>query len=195
LRELFEAAVEATIYQGDIKRRRGHRLPAIDGSKINLPNDPRLREYFGTIGAGNSSPCARGSILYDMENDLIVDARIEPMAADERTLATEHIRRLAGIPSFGKELILFGRGYPSMELIEQLTGEKIDFVMKVREKFDAGIDALGLGDHRVILEKGDCGPVEGRGEGNAYHQPHGQKILFWRVQGAVFQEAAGRDEI
>jgi hypothetical protein len=35
----------------------------------------------------------------------------------------------------------------------------IGFVMRVREKFDLGIDVLGLGDHRVILEKGGRGPV------------------------------------
>jgi hypothetical protein len=161
LRELFEVTVE-TMYQGVIKRWRGYRLLAIDGSKINLPNDPELREYFGTIGAGNSSPCAQGSILYDIENDVVVDARIEPMRVDERTLAAEHIKKLAGMASFGKELILFDRGYPSMELIELLKQEKIDFVMRVREKFDVGIDALGLGDHRVVLEKGGRGPVEVR---------------------------------
>jgi hypothetical protein len=107
-RELFEATVEAA-YRGEIKRWRGYRLLAIDGSKINLPNDPGLREYFGTTGAGNSSPCAQGSILYDIENDLVVDARIESMGVDERTLA--------GMASCGKELILFDRGYPSMEFI------------------------------------------------------------------------------
>jgi hypothetical protein len=161
LRELFEVTVE-TIYQGEIKRWRGFRLLAIDGSKINLPNDPRLREYFGTIGAGNSSPCAQGSVLYDIENDVVVDARIEPMARDERSLAAEHIKKLAGMRTFGKELILFDRGYPSMELIELLKREKIDFVMRVREKFDLGIDGLGKGDHRVVLEKGGLGPVEVR---------------------------------
>jgi hypothetical protein len=116
-----------------------------DGSKINLPNDPELRKYFGTIGTGNSSPCAQGSILYDIENDVIVDARIEPMAKDERSLAVEHIRKLAGIPSFGKELILFDRGYPSIEPIEPLMKEKIELVMRVRKKFDPGVDGLGLG--------------------------------------------------
>jgi hypothetical protein len=157
-RELFEATVEAA-YQGVIKRWRGYRLLAIDGSKINLPNDPKLREYFGTVGAGNRSPCAQGAILYDIENDLVVDARIEPTAVDERTLAGEHIRKLAGMATFGKELILFDRGYPSMELIGELLKAGIDFVMRVREKFDCGIDALVAGDHRVVLEQGGRGPI------------------------------------
>jgi hypothetical protein len=158
---MFEVTVE-TGCRGEIKRWHGYRLLAIDGSKINLPNDPEQREHFGSIGAGNISPCAQGSILYDIEKDLILDARIEPMKVDERTLAGEHIKKLAGMESFGKELILFDRGYASMELIGQLLEAGIAFVMRVREKFDRGIDGLGRGDHEVILEKVGRGPVRVR---------------------------------
>jgi hypothetical protein len=82
---MFEVTVKADC-RGELKRWHGFRLLAIDGSKINLPNDPELRKYFGSSGAGNISPCAQGSILYDIENDLVLDARIEPMESDERTL-------------------------------------------------------------------------------------------------------------
>jgi hypothetical protein len=158
---------------------------AIDGSKINLPNDPGLGEYFGTSGAGNSSPCAQGSLLYDIENDVIVDAQIEPVATDERTLAREHIRKLVMMPAFGKELIIFDRGYPSIELIEQLMEKKIEFVMRVRERFGLGIDGLGRGDHLIELEKGGRGAGIGtgnkvqaarRGDRNAYQQPDGYEL-------------------
>jgi hypothetical protein len=100
---------------------------AIDGTKINLPNDPRLREYFGTIGAGNSSARSQGSILYDLENDVIVDAVIEPIGGDKRTFAEKHIARLTGMADFGKELIIFDRGYPSIGLIEHLFEKKSRF--------------------------------------------------------------------
>jgi hypothetical protein len=158
LREIFQTTVKA-VCEGTISRWRGYRLLAIDGSKINLPNDPELRKYFGTLGAGEGSPCAQGSILYDIENDLIVDAGIEPIARGERVLAVEHIKALRALPSFGKELILFDRGYASIELIELLFEKKIDFLMRVKEKFDLGIDALGRGDHNVILEKAGRGPA------------------------------------
>ncbi|MDR2404633.1 MAG: hypothetical protein LBD78_11465 [Spirochaetaceae bacterium] len=54
--------------------------------------------FHGGDGAGNSSPCAQGSVLYDIENDVVGDARIEPMAVDERTLAAGHMRKLTGWP-------------------------------------------------------------------------------------------------
>jgi hypothetical protein len=159
--QMFEVTVEASC-RGEIKRWHGYRLLAIDGSKINPPNDPELREYFGTSGAGNGSPRAQGSILYDIENDVVMDARIEPMDRGERTLAAEHIKKLTGMGSFGKEIILFDRGYASMELIEPLLKAGIDFVTRVREKFDVGIDSLGRGDREARLEKGGRGPVRVR---------------------------------
>ena len=79
-----------------------------------------MREYFGSCGAGGSSPCAQGSLLYDIGNDLIADALIEPISVDERTLAKRHIEKLVEMESFGRELILFDRGYASKELIELL---------------------------------------------------------------------------
>jgi hypothetical protein len=152
LREIFETTVTA-LCGGTLTRWRGYRLLAIGGSKINLPNDPDVREYFGVIRGGEGSPCAQGSILYDIENDLIAGARLEPIATGERTLAQEHIQVLCGLGPFGKELIIFDRGYASIELIELLFEKKIDFLMRVKKNFDAGIDALNRGDHSVIPGK------------------------------------------
>jgi DNA-binding transcriptional ArsR family regulator len=57
LREIFETTVRA-LCGARITRWRRYRLLAIDGSKINLPNDPDVREYFGVIG-GEGLPCAQ----------------------------------------------------------------------------------------------------------------------------------------
>jgi hypothetical protein len=130
---------------------------ATDGSKLSLPDDKPLRDYFGTSGAGNKSPTAQGSLLYDILNDHVVDARIEPMATDERTLAWMHIKQLEGLESFEewRELILFDRGYPSYELIKGLMEKKIHYVMRVREKFSREIDGLPCGDRLIELTHGE----------------------------------------
>jgi hypothetical protein len=157
-RELFDATVNSHYkeYAQEILRWNGLRIFGVDGSKLSLPNDKPLKIYFGTSGAGNTSPTAQGSLLYDILNDLVVDARIEPMATDERTIALMHIKQLAEIESFekGKELILFDRGYPSFELIKELMEREIHFVMRVRKKFSVEIDELGRGDHTIELEQG-----------------------------------------
>ena len=156
-RELFDYGVEAHYanYQETTRRRNGCRVHAIDGSKLALPNDKPLRACFGV---SNGSPMAQGSALYDVCNDLVVDARIEPMATDERALAEMHINHLRGLASFEewKELILFDRGYPSFELIQGLLERKIHYVMRVREKFSRAIDGLSRGDHVIELERGEA---------------------------------------
>ena len=156
-RELFDLTVNSyyTEYSDEIQMWNGMRVSAIDGSKLSLPNDKPLRKHFGTSGAGNTSPTAQGSLLYDILNDLTIDARIEPMETDERTIAMMHINQLMEIKSFekGKELILFDRGYPSFNLIKELMERGIHFVMRVRKKFSTQIDGLRYGDHSIELEQ------------------------------------------
>jgi hypothetical protein len=62
------------------------------------------------------------SLLYDLENDIIVDAKIGPVSGNERAMAEEHLQALLGLERFeqGRELMLFDRGYPSHELIKPL---------------------------------------------------------------------------
>ena len=80
---------------------RGHRLPGVDGSSPRLPPAPEL---FGTFGekivtnqggaTGTRYPEARMSVLYDLLNDLGLDARLEPGAVGEVDLALQQTARL-----------------------------------------------------------------------------------------------------
>lgn len=167
--EAFQALFEYTVnetyketHKEELKTWHGYRVLAIDGSKINLPQDKALKACFGTSGAGNTSAAAQGSLLYDIENDLIVDALIEPAETDERSLAKRHIEKLVGLESCGKEIVLFDRGYPSLELIRLLEGYNLKYVMRVRQKFNAGIDALPRGDAMVTLNKDEAEEEEVR---------------------------------
>jgi hypothetical protein len=158
LQELFILSVNAHYenYQDEIELWNGFRLFAIDGSTMSLPNDKELRAHYGTCGAGNTSPTGRGSLLYDMLNDLVADARLEPMAEDERTLAMMHIQGLTALETYQKwkDLILFDRGYASFELIKELLEKKIHYLMRVKSKFSTEIDGLGYGDHGVEIKQG-----------------------------------------
>jgi hypothetical protein len=150
----MSAPVVNAIYGGYYETWHGYRVMAIDGSKLQLPDDQKLRDYFGTIGKKSTAATAQGSALYDMLNNVMVDTRIEPMSTGERKLAQMHVDALVKLQSFGKELIIFDRGYASFELIESLRNSGISFLMRVREKFSTAIDALPKGDHQgVRLQK------------------------------------------
>jgi hypothetical protein len=149
---LFRETVKR-IYQHAIITWHGFNVLAIDGSKIQLPSDPKLKAIFGTVGRNDSAPTAQSSVLYDVLNGYIVDANCQPMSVDERTMAIEHLEQLKEISSNYKNLVLFDRGYPSFELIKKCVSMDITFVMRVKTKFNCEIDNLPLGCHNFILQK------------------------------------------
>jgi hypothetical protein len=134
--ELFQASVTGS-YHEEWEQWRGFRLMAVDGSFIQLPSDPELIAYYGGLGSEGTAATALISLLYDLENDIIVDAKIGPVSGNERAMAEEHLHALLGLESFkrGRELIIFDRGYPSHELIKSLQDKEITYVMRIQGRF------------------------------------------------------------
>ena len=153
-RWLFEENV-GDIYDGHYDTWHGYRVSATDGSKMQLPDDEVLRGYFGTMGSAKVAATAQASALYDVYNDVLIDVQLEPLATDERTLALRHIEALCATRSFGKELIIYDRGYASFELIGTLKERGISFLMRARRGFNKDIDRLAEGDHDAVLRKKD----------------------------------------
>lgn len=135
--ELFEASVSGS-YNEKWKTWKGFRVLAIDGSFIQLPSDPALLEYYGGLGPERNAASALASLLYDVENDIIVDAKLEPVSRDERSLAMEHVKALSGLEDFQRghqELVIFDRGYPSYALIKSLEERGIRYVTRTSTGF------------------------------------------------------------
>jgi hypothetical protein len=149
-RELF-LHTAAQVYAHDVDRWNGMALIAIDGSKLQLPNDKQLLEKYGGTGPTASSPTAQASIAYDMLNHVIVDAEIEPLSIGEQELAARHIKRIAQTEGIGEALVILDRGYSSVELMGQVEEKELKFLIRLRRKFNAGIDALGNGVHEYKL--------------------------------------------
>jgi hypothetical protein len=94
-------------------------------------------------------------MLYDIENGIIVDAKIAPVSGNERELAAEHLEAPAGLESFdaGKEPVIFDRGYPSHELIKSLQDKEIGYVMRIPKGFIRKRDMPGARDGWAVLGK------------------------------------------
>jgi hypothetical protein len=152
-RELFLNTVQC-VYANPVDRWHGMVVVAIDGSKIQLPDDKRLLGIFGGTGCGTDSPTAQASTAYDMYNDIIVDAEIEPLSVGEHELASRHIDRIAAASDIGKVLLIFDRGYSSSQLMEKVEEKGLKFLVRVRRKFNLEIDALGHGVHDILLSCG-----------------------------------------
>lgn len=140
----------------------GRQAIAVDGSKIPLPNRKALLGKYGSIGRGASSPTAIASVAFDVLNDRVLDAQLEPMSVDERTLA---IRHMDNIKSKARTNLLytifvFDRGYASKNLIVYIEDTiNARFLFRLRSKFNTDIDALpapedrdGVSDHILSLD-------------------------------------------
>lgn len=124
-------------YYGDdnFKKFRGYRLCAIDGTVLEINNSERLREAFGYV-ENKSMKVARAlaSAIFDIENDMILTAKITKYTTSERDLAVDLIEQLKSI-GLKNDLILFDRGYPSTKLISYLDSNKIQYLMRVSSMF------------------------------------------------------------
>jgi len=149
-------------YGGYYDTFKGYRVTAIDGSKIALPDIELLKTIYGVMGANSSSPTAQGSICYDVLNKVVVDAQIEPLVVDERTLALRHIKNMELSRRFEKELVIMDRGYASFDLVSELRKENIAFLIRVKSKFNKDIDAQTEPDGIVALRKEGCTDMEVR---------------------------------
>lgn len=114
--ELNQVAVVATMYEdGDHQTWQGHRVLAVDGSKLQLPDNPDTRVAFGTWSywtqqkdkdISGTRTMALGSVLYDVLNRVAVDARLERYDAYEVDIAKEHLKYTQR-----GDLIIYDRGY------------------------------------------------------------------------------------
>ena len=147
-KKVFKTIVKASYDDAHIsglKRFHGKFLIAIDGSLLTLPNIPELGRIFGNMG---NSPKARISIGCDILNDLVMDADIDEISFGEGIQARFHIVEIGKIIDLKEAIFIFDRGYPSRDLINDLY-HKSHFLMRLKNKFNKEIDALGLGSHII----------------------------------------------
>lgn len=123
----------------------GLQIIAVDGSDIPLPNRKALLNKYGSIGRGSSSPTARASVAFDVLNGRILDAQLEPMNVDERTLAIRHMENIKSRARTNLlyTMFVFDRGYASKKLISFIEDAvHARYLFRLRSKFNNDIDAL-----------------------------------------------------
>jgi Transposase DDE domain len=111
---------------------KGHRLCAIDGTSMRLPNEPDIVTHFGVHhGKENQADCAMGmaSVFYDVLNHIVIDSTIAPKGTSERSCAAEHLEQ-----SNDNDLILYDRGYNAFWLYSLHSMRRINFCMRAKTK-------------------------------------------------------------
>ena len=115
----------------------GFNILAIDGTSLQVPDTEECGKYFGLSSNQNKTrtAVATASALYDVLNDIIVDARITKYKTSERYMAQQHIEVLVNrIPS-KNSIVIFDRGYPSYDMFDHLNDKGLLFLMRVSTSF------------------------------------------------------------
>ena len=150
--EIFRLSVEHFYAEARFVLFKGYRVSAIDGSKINLPFNSESIKEFGIQKSSGDQIQALSSSLYDVLNEIVIDATIAPFSASERELAEKHIDFLAEI-KHDKELIIFDMGYPSAKLIEYIKEKGFKFLMRCNSTFISGMKRKMTSDDCIIEHK------------------------------------------
>jgi hypothetical protein len=133
-KRLNEVATD-TFYQGaNYKKWHSKRVLAVDGTRLVLPNHKSIVEEFGQHGFGpkadSNKSLALGSVLYDVLNQICLDAQLAPYDASERDLLVDHLERVEQ-----GNLLLLDRGYSCFWLLFLLKAKKIDFCIRLQEQW------------------------------------------------------------
>ena len=141
--------------KNEVKLWKDYLVLAIDGSKAEIPNSEENREYYGTQGNASCSGPARALLsgLFDVLNDFFLDLQICNVNKSELKAAEENIKSIERIGLQQKILIIFDRGYPSLELMNYLETHKIAYIIRISSSiFKKEREKLG--------EKGGCIEIE-----------------------------------
>ena len=110
------------------------RILAIDGTRLVLPNHSSVIKEFGQqkFGPKADSPrsLAMASMLYDVLNQITLDAQLSPYASSERDLLMQHMDKIK--PG---DLLLLDRGYPCFWLLFLLKAKQIEFCVRLKDNW------------------------------------------------------------
>ena len=109
---------------------------AVDGSKISLPFTEELKGAFGVTKNQHKTEIVQAvsSVLYDVLNRIALDAVLDNVNSSERELALKHK------PYWRKnDLIIYDRGYPSYDFINEHLTAGVDALARVRKNQNTAV--------------------------------------------------------
>jgi hypothetical protein len=132
--ELNRQAVLPTVYappnQALVQRWHGHRVLGVDSSVLRLPKRQEVGQRYGWMECSGEPaierfPQGRMSVLYDLLNEVALEASLAPWKTAEEDMAHAH---LAGIEP--GDLILTDRGYTGYLWIADILAKGGHFVSR-----------------------------------------------------------------
>ena len=112
----------------------GYLLAAIDSSKAEVPNSEENRRTFGQSNnqhTQNGQVRALVSGAYDVLNHFYLDLQIGAISSSESEIAKRHFHNVSKVVGDSSVLLIFDRGYPSIEFIDYLQEQGFMYLFRL----------------------------------------------------------------
>ena len=136
---LQEQILECTTRHDEDAKWKGHRIYAVDGSKINLPRE-LIEAGYRCPSPKAHYPQALVSCLYQLKTQIPTDFDMVAHG-NERRMARAHLKALNA-----QDVVVYDRGYYSFEMLHEHVVRNLHPVFRVKRKAAAVIDQFIASD-------------------------------------------------
>lgn len=150
-KELFLMTRDMVLSKNKIKRHKGYRILAIDGSELQLDKTKENKDIFmsGNRSRENKTN-AEISLLYDVVSHYVIDAQIGSIAVSEREYAKKNLAYFSSICD-EKDIVIFDRGYPSRDMIATMSDMGCKYLMHLQSSTFKGVKENPSNDFRITV--------------------------------------------
>lgn len=166
------------LYAG-VLRWQHFRLLAVDGTRIDLPDYPALRQHFGTATNSSGGHQAQAQLVlaqFPLAR-LPCAYALEPVTLGEVSLARRLLRGLRG-----EDLVLLDAGYLSYGLLVQIDRQRAHFVVRLHRRLNVRrLRDLGSANDQLVCWE----PKDSRGQWRKEGLPRSLtvRLLTYKVRG------------
>ncbi len=120
----------------------GHLLLAGDGTTYSLPNTDTIKKIYldGRKTGKGEQALARGVVLKDVLNDIVVSSGMECYGKDEIALLMDELESMPEEISSWDPVIVLDRKFCAYTLICKMMRLRLNFIIRVKERFNAEVD-------------------------------------------------------
>jgi len=140
---------------GYIKTLHNHRVFAVDGSVIDLPESTDLRQHFGfSSGTADTTHAkARAMVVYDLLNGICPYGELISFFTSETTYMHTISDSFSGFEKYKQCIFVMDRGYPSFNLFKRIGLNNQYYLARVTSSFYKDIVNAKDDDQIVTIKK------------------------------------------
>lgn len=144
LKSLHRDIISDIYSAGSLSMWHGYLLLAADGTTYSLPDSPGIKEKYlqGRKTGKGQQALARGIVLKDVLNDVIVASNMECYGRDEIRLLRDEISEIPDVIRSMHPVVILDRKYCAYTMLVSLMQQDFNFIVRVKERFNADVDSF-----------------------------------------------------